>query len=563
MIAPVTADGMAPAGHVPLGHGTATSGACSSYSTRRRSAAPRAPCCGWSAGPAAAGRPLASELERTCWVRLDALDWNACFSFVNDRVLRDVDAPYVLVLNPDTEVFAGALDHMVEVMEERPDVGMSSCRLEQPDGDLRRLSYGPSRDSSANIAPVFATGGTLADTVTSSVVPDGVPNVPPSDRRRVLMVFHEAVLGGACRAVLRAIPQLEARGWEFVFWVPLGDGLQDELAALGYEHGGAERLLRYRWRSLKSPPGVAARLWSFPGYLRRFRAFEASQQPAIVHMNTVLTLPELLAIGARRPSVMFVHEILPESWAATAAGRVISAATDVVLAPSDAAAAVLRAHRVNAQVIRPGIDVPPETPERRTTDPRLVVGMLGTVCRRKGSDLFVAASERVAHLLPDVEFRMFGRVHDGAEQSWAEEIVRSARARGIACGTTADVFAELAEWDMLVMPSRNEPYGLAPIEAMAMGLPVIAANVDGLRELVDSSTGMLFPSEDVGALSDAIVALGRDPDRRAQLGAAGRARVTQELSLERQADGMHRAYLAALGAHSARSQPRRAQRPAS
>ncbi len=68
------------------------------------------------------------------WVELDALDRNTGFCVANNRVLRHVDAPYVLVLNPDTEVYEGALDHMVELMEQRPDIGMSSCRLEQLDG---------------------------------------------------------------------------------------------------------------------------------------------------------------------------------------------------------------------------------------------------------------------------------------------------------------------------------------------------------------------------------------------------------------------------------------------
>jgi GT2 family glycosyltransferase len=69
-------------------------------------------------------------------VRLHALDWNAGFCYANNLVLQQSDAPYILVLNPDTESYPGTLDHMVEVMEERPDVGMSSCRLEKRDGTL-------------------------------------------------------------------------------------------------------------------------------------------------------------------------------------------------------------------------------------------------------------------------------------------------------------------------------------------------------------------------------------------------------------------------------------------
>jgi N-acetylglucosaminyl-diphospho-decaprenol L-rhamnosyltransferase len=67
-------------------------------------------------------------------VVLHALDWNSGFTVANNLVLRESRTPFVLVLNPDTEVYAGALDHMLDVMRERPDIGVSSCRLAQPDG---------------------------------------------------------------------------------------------------------------------------------------------------------------------------------------------------------------------------------------------------------------------------------------------------------------------------------------------------------------------------------------------------------------------------------------------
>jgi N-acetylglucosaminyl-diphospho-decaprenol L-rhamnosyltransferase len=69
-------------------------------------------------------------------VTLHALDRNAGFSAANNLVLRASRAPFALVLNPDTEVYDGALDHMLAVMRDRPDVGMASCRLAQPDGTL-------------------------------------------------------------------------------------------------------------------------------------------------------------------------------------------------------------------------------------------------------------------------------------------------------------------------------------------------------------------------------------------------------------------------------------------
>ena len=52
----------------------------------------------------------------------------------NNLVLRSTSAPYALLLNPDTEATEGALDHMLDLLERRPDAGMAGCRLVQPDG---------------------------------------------------------------------------------------------------------------------------------------------------------------------------------------------------------------------------------------------------------------------------------------------------------------------------------------------------------------------------------------------------------------------------------------------
>ncbi|WP_298461433.1 glycosyltransferase family 2 protein [uncultured Cellulomonas sp.] len=68
------------------------------------------------------------------WVRLHRRAGNDGFAVANNAVLRDVTAPYVLVLNPDTELRAGVLPHLLDLLGSRPDIGMVGCRLEQSDG---------------------------------------------------------------------------------------------------------------------------------------------------------------------------------------------------------------------------------------------------------------------------------------------------------------------------------------------------------------------------------------------------------------------------------------------
>ena len=380
--------------------------------------------------------------------------------------------------------------------------------------------------------------------------PDQADPAPALERgasRTVAVAFHEPVVGGAEVAVLRVLPLLEAKGWRFVFWVPGPGPLHDELVEGGYEVGGEPRQLRYSREALRVPPGPLARLRSVPGYLRRFRRWVESQSPAIVHVNTLITIPE--AIAARRtgvPVLMYVHEMLPKGGRGAVAARLIRSSVDTVISNTAACVESLTSRKVRTEHhAYYGIELPRAAPQHRDGDRPLVVGTLGVVSRRQGSDIFLAAAERVHEQRPDVEFRMIGPEPGGSEQPWAEEMLRLARAGGIKHGRVPDQFDELAEWDLFVLPTRREAFGLVLIEAMGMGLPVVATRIDGPREIVTPETGLLIDAEDPEALAAAILELAGDPDRRKAMGAAGRARVQRDFTLEKQAEAVHSAYLEA------------------
>jgi len=92
-------------------------------------------------------------------------------------------------------------------------------------------------------------------------------------------------------------------------------------------------------------------------------------------------------------------------------------------------------------------------------------------------------------------------------------------------GHVDDVRAVLSAADVLAMPSRWEGFGLAALEAMAAGLPVVATHVPGLSEVVaDGETGVLIDRNDSVALADALEVLRGDPARRRRLAAAGSER---------------------------------------
>ena len=110
-------------------------------------------------------------------------------------------------------------------------------------------------------------------------------------------------------------------------------------------------------------------------------------------------------------------------------------------------------------------------------------------------------------------------------------------------GHVTPVQAAIERAAVVVVPSLGEGFGMVALEAMERGRPVIAASIGGLGELVrDGETGLLVAPGEAEPLRRAIVELARDPELRAAMGAAGRAR-----ALERFLAGpLHRADRAAL-----------------
>ena len=101
---------------------------------------------------------------------------------------------------------------------------------------------------------------------------------------------------------------------------------------------------------------------------------------------------------------------------------------------------------------------------------------------------------------------------------------------------------------VIACPSRREGFGVACLEAMAHGRPVVATRVGGLLDLVvDGETGIVVPPRDPAALRSALERLLADPDLRRKLGSAGRDRARTHFSWERVTDATLTAYAEALG----------------
>jgi glycosyltransferase involved in cell wall biosynthesis len=104
----------------------------------------------------------------------------------------------------------------------------------------------------------------------------------------------------------------------------------------------------------------------------------------------------------------------------------------------------------------------------------------------------------------------------------------------------------------MILPSINEGTPVSAIEALAAGRPVVATRVGGVPDVVrEGEDGFLVEPGDVDALADRLARLAADPELRARLGAAGRARVIPRYSVERLVDDidlLYRSLLASAGA---------------
>ena len=225
---------------------------------------------------------------------------------------------------------------------------------------------------------------------------------------------------------------------------------------------------------------------------------------------------------------------------------------EVVLAPAESTASILRAQRMNRDITiwARGIDRDQFNPERRDMkwrhahhirDDEMVIAFLGRVVMEKGLDVFADAIHA---------FATFGLKHrvmvigEGPAREWFEEQLPEAIFTGQLTGD--ELARALASSDVLLNPSITEAFGNVTLEAMACGLPVIAAQATGATNLVRNGiTGMLVDGTDPDEFAEVLGAYARDPELRRLHGQAG-LEVAQRMDWDTINSSVIRAYKHAI-----------------
>lgn len=173
----------------------------------------------------------------------------------------------------------------------------------------------------------------------------------------------------------------------------------------------------------------------------------------------------------------------------------------------------------------------------------LVIGFVGRLETRKGLLDLARAWPAVAEAIANAHLIIAG---SGPAEIKARELFGAAP-RVHWLGYRSDVPEVLRALDMIAVPSHWEGFGLVAAEALAAGVPVVAANASSLPEIVtDGVHGRLVPAKDPPALAEALVAMARDPLGRERMAAAGRARIRTDFSVDRMVDAYERILMNAV-----------------
>jgi len=182
---------------------------------------------------------------------------------------------------------------------------------------------------------------------------------------------------------------------------------------------------------------------------------------------------------------------------------------------------------------------------------RLLVGTIGRLAPIKGHEDFIRAASLIAAKRADVDFVIAGDDESPAKDT-RTQLERLIRELGLSqrvhlAGRVDETSRLLSDLDLFVSASRSEGFGLAIIEAMASGVPVVATRSAGAREIIeDGETGRLVPIGDAHALAEAILCLLDDREERERLRQRALETVRQQFSLERMVEETERVYRRAL-----------------
>lgn len=212
--------------------------------------------------------------------------------------------------------------------------------------------------------------------------------------------------------------------------------------------------------------------------------------------------------------------------------RMVAFLSRCIIIVSEEIAGSFGRHKI--RLVHNGVEIEPLRPKSFRIGERQV-GMVGRLSPEKGVDLFLEAAALMKERIGGVRFVVVG---EGPLRAKLEKLSESLDLSAI---TTFTGFVDgaremLDSIDVLVLPSRSEGQPMVLLESLAVGCPVVATDVGGVRELLDGGCGVVVPPEDPEAIASAVVRLLEEPESVSQIVKLGRRRVEEHYSAEKMAE---------------------------
>lgn len=361
---------------------------------------------------------------------------------------------------------------------------------------------------------------------------------PP--RIRLFYLIGTLEVGGAEGQLVQLVSRLDRRRFEpVVCCLSSGGPYVEALRAAGV----SVEVIGFRgFRIFRHPHRIAAQLFRLVRAMRRW-------QPHVAHgfLFWAYVLAAYAARLARVPIVLSSRRSLGRFKAGKrhflALERLANRMTDLVIANSEAVRQdAMREEGLAGEkvvVIHNGLDLtrfgaPPDEALRRSLGldrKGPVIGVVANFLHYKGHQHFLEAWSAVAQRFPEAVALLVG---DGPLRPVVEaRLETTGLARSVrVLGTHEDVPALLALMDLVVLPSLEEGFSNAILEAMAAGKPVLATAVGGNPEaVIHGATGLLVPPRDSQTLAETMLWLLERPREAARFGEAGRRRVAERFEI--------------------------------
>jgi glycosyltransferase involved in cell wall biosynthesis len=355
---------------------------------------------------------------------------------------------------------------------------------------------------------------------------------------RVLHIIKVTGIAGAEQHLLRLLAGLRARqiDAQVVLLVEPGNMLDDYARLLSERGVPVERLVIHRHVDVS----LIWRLWNL---LRRLK-------PEIVHTHLIhadvygIPAARLAGVPAvvtsrhsdnafrRRTSIRLVNYLL---WRIVDAGIGISDSvtrfsSEVEGAPPGKMCRIYYGLETDSIPLDRGSAQKAIIAELGLPAGSTLIGLVCRLTEQKGVTYAIEAFRRIAGEYPDANLLIAGK---GPQQPQLEALAMSLSDRVYFLGWREDVAWLMAAFDIFLMPSLWEGFGLALLEAMAQQTPIIASRVSAIPEIViDQETGLLVPPRDVDALAAALRQLLQDKPLGYHMGLMGRDRLETYFSLQ-------------------------------